>query len=254
MINNDMTKVYRLDALNASLNSTVVNNITGNHASFVNACFCNLSVVNFNADLAVLNSCNFPYNVCINNCSMVNLDISGNMSFQSFKTPNSSLQTLYQSYSNVSTLNLSTTLWNVSAQFFYLSTFFNSVSVGYVTVHAWNTSAQLNNLTLSYWNISHSNLSTVAWNTSSLLNNLSQTFYSVSVGNVSACAWNTSAQLNNLSLSYWNISHYNLTTVAWNTSTQLSNLSTTCASINTSLINVRNIIDTISLVNLSVNC
>ena len=88
----------------------------------------------------------------MNNCSVVNLKITGNVSLQTLKNFNSLLQNLAQS--------------------------FYSVPVGNATACAWNTSAQLNYISMSYWNTSYANLSTVAWNVSMLLNNLSQKYFS----------------------------------------------------------------------------
>ena len=56
-------------------NASIVN------VSAINACFENVSITNFYADPAVIDNCSFVYNMCMNNCSIVNLDVSGNVSF-----------------------------------------------------------------------------------------------------------------------------------------------------------------------------
>ena len=42
MKSNDISQVNRLDALNSSINNNVVHAVTGQHASFVNACYSRL--------------------------------------------------------------------------------------------------------------------------------------------------------------------------------------------------------------------
>ena len=76
MCNNDLSNVYRLDAMSACLSTAVINTVTGTNASFVNACFTNVSIVNFYANPAVIDNCCFTHNVCMNNCSVLYLEIS----------------------------------------------------------------------------------------------------------------------------------------------------------------------------------
>ena len=77
MSNNDLSNVYRLDAMSACLSTAVINTVTGTNASFVNTSLTNVSIVNFYADPAVIDYCCFTHNVCMNNYSIVNLDVSG---------------------------------------------------------------------------------------------------------------------------------------------------------------------------------
>ena len=77
------------------MNNAVINNtIRGTNGSFVNACFMNVSIVNMYCDPAMIDNCSFTHNVCMNNYSVVNLEISGNVSFQNLKTLNSVGQNL----------------------------------------------------------------------------------------------------------------------------------------------------------------
>ena len=57
-------------------NSVIDNTIQGLNASFLNASFTNVSIVNFYADPAVIDNCCFTHNVCMNNCSVLDLEIT----------------------------------------------------------------------------------------------------------------------------------------------------------------------------------
>ena len=150
MQGNTIHNVSRIFCESASLiNSSVTN------ASILNLYGTNVSFVNMYCDPAIIDNCCFVYNVCMNNCSIVNLEVSNK-----FSCP---------------------TLSNLSQSYY-------SVSVGNVSSVAWNVSSQLNNISQSYWNISHSNLSITAWSAMTKVDNLSQSYFSVSVGNVSSVA------------------------------------------------------------------
>ena len=109
--------------------SVSVINASITNASIMNLCGTNVSFINMYCDPAIIDNCCFVYNVCMNNCSIVNLEVSN-----SFSCP---------------------TLSNLSQSYY-------SVSIGNVSSVAWNTSVQLNNLSQSYYSVSLRNVSSVA--------------------------------------------------------------------------------------------
>ena len=92
-----------------------------------------MSIVNAYINPATIDNCSFTQNVCMNNCSIINLEISGNLSFQSFRTLNSTVQNLSQSFFSVSTLNTSVQLYNLSQSYWItnvsLQNFISPVSI-----------------------------------------------------------------------------------------------------------------------------
>ena len=56
--------------------------------------FPNIAIVNFFEDPAEIDKCSSVYNLCMNNCSVVNLDISGNVSFQGLTNLNTSFSNI----------------------------------------------------------------------------------------------------------------------------------------------------------------
>ena len=96
-------------------NTTINNTVAGNNASFVNACFMNVRIADLYSNPTIIDYCCFTQNVCMNNCSVVNPEISGNISFSSLKNLNSLAQNLSQSFFSVSTLNTSMHLFNLEA-------------------------------------------------------------------------------------------------------------------------------------------
>ena len=74
----------------------------------------NASFYNVYIDPAVVDSCSFTQNVCMNKCSIVSLEVSRNFSFVSLHNINALLQNLSQT-SSVSTVNFSITTWNSSS-------------------------------------------------------------------------------------------------------------------------------------------
>ena len=96
-MNNNIDNVSLLNCYNASI--TIL--------SALNASFFNCYI-----DPAIIDNCCFTQNVCMNNCSIVNLDISKNVSFGSLHNLNSSFQNISLSYWNISHANSSSTEWN----------------------------------------------------------------------------------------------------------------------------------------------
>ena len=117
-------------------NTTINNTVAGNNASFVNACFMNVRIADLYSNPTIIDYCCFTQNVCMNNCSVVNPEISGNISFSSLKNLNSLAQNLSQSFFSVSTLNTSMHLFNL-AQPFYNNSVLN------LSENYWKTNASL---------------------------------------------------------------------------------------------------------------
>ena len=125
LLHNDLTNVYYMNVSYCEIQNTSITNMC-----CTNACFVNISVTNFYADPAIIDNCSFVYNVCMNNCSIVNLDISGNVSFQNLKNINTSLSNLSQSVYNLNSCvqNISFNYWSTKNDVSLLNTCLSNVS------------------------------------------------------------------------------------------------------------------------------
>ena len=79
-------------------------------------------------DPVVIDKCSFVYNVCMNNCSVVNLDISGNVSFLSLTNRNACVQNISQNFwiRNTSLNTLNSSVQNFSQNYWITNTSLNT--------------------------------------------------------------------------------------------------------------------------------
>ena len=83
--------LHGLDCMNRNVNN--VNTLRCENASFTNPC-----LTQSYTDPAIIDNCCITQSVCLMNASIVNLDVSGNVSFVSLRNINTSIQNLNQHF------------------------------------------------------------------------------------------------------------------------------------------------------------
>ena len=219
----------------------------------------------------------FVMNTCMNNCSIVNLEITGNVSFQNLKILNSCVQNISLSYwsdnSKLNALNscvqnISTSYWSDNARINSLNTCLQNVSSNFWALNAcvqnistvyWSDNARINSLNTCLQNVSSNfwslnacvqNISTVCWSDNLRINSLN-----TCLQNVSSNFWALNACVQNISTVYWNDNARinSLNTCLQNVSSNFWVTSSAVTTMNSSIQNISNVISNISLLNLSTN-